>query len=94
MPTDYSFLKRFFSVLFTDRDIVGSEVPPTTPVPSVEPLGDDLSDISHPLDWDTPEDTSSVTNTQNNTQKVEENSVQTPKKAEKPKKLRDFLIEK
>lgn len=94
MPKDYSFLKRFFSVLFTDRDIVDSEVPPTTPEPSVEPLGDDLSDISHPHDWDTPEDASSVTNTQNNAQKVEENSVQTPKKAEKPKKLRDFLIEK
>ena len=94
MPKDYSFLKRFFSVLFTDRDIVDSGIPPTAPEPSIEPLGNELSNVSHPHDWDTPEDAPSVTAAQDNTQKTEENPVQTPQKAEKPKKLRDFLIEK
>jgi hypothetical protein len=94
MPKDYSFLKRFFSVLFTDRDIVDSGMNSTAPEPSIEPFGDQLLGISHPRDWDTPEDTLSTTTAQDNTQKTEEIPVQTPQKAEKPKKLRDFLIEK
>ncbi len=93
MPKDYSFLKRFFSVLFTDRDIVDSETSPITAESSEEPLQNTSFDTPLTHDWDTAEDAARVT-IENNVQKIEEKPVQTPQKSEKPKKLRDFLIEK